>query len=259
VASYGFLGAVQGASDSISGSILMKMEEAKETRLAELRGSINRETNTQNNAQRNENSISQQAQRSSDAMALQEQGNQNSLSRMKQEDVNQTSQKQFDIDNEETYSSEYDGVGPENDGKGSRTGQVGYRSGQWSRAGNSVYGGGGGQEPSKIREIELLQSKFGLSQKDALSYSSGELSDNQLKEKLYIQYAGKMNAHGELYDAKQMAEDGLAAIRGVNPSSGRRVPSTYAEAVESVKAAYPNYDAATIDRFIADKLPNLKK
>jgi len=253
MASYGFLGALGGASKSVSDGMLMKMEEAKEGRLAELRGGIDRENRSVELEQRHGNALALQEQKQTNTAASDATRHEQSLAELKQRDEYDTAGKQFDIDSEPTFTQKQDA-------SGKLTGQVNDRTNEWSRAGDTS-GVRGGSAPSDAQMIDYLVG-HGMKREYATEkvMSRSGTGRDDFRRQLMLKMIGSTDDFGERLSSEEMSSRLDSSMGMAYPDASKSgVPQSYDDAVQMLKGKYQDWDDAKIDRYIAAKLPDLKK
>lgn len=137
----GFLGAVGGAGGAMASMAMSDIEEAKQVRLENLRTQNNQATNTLSNTERHENSLVER-----------EASHGYSLAELAERDKNETSQKQFDIDNEASYSDVPNETG------GVPTQQVNNRTGEKQNIPGG-YANASSRPPAEAYMVQFYESR----------------------------------------------------------------------------------------------------
>jgi len=174
MASMGMLGAVSGAAGGFSKVMMADMEEARATRLENLRTQNNRETNTMNNTQRHEQAMTQQAQGQEFSLAeLAARGEQDVAKLDKQAAIKKAEQP--------SYTDEYDD-------SGKLTGQRESGTNKWQAAGTSSTKTNI-KSPDKLVIAKQLQ-EWGVDSDKITNFVTGDKSRSEVKRELTMELAG---------------------------------------------------------------------
>jgi len=245
MASMGLLGAVSGAAGGASKMLMADMEEARATRLENLRTTNTRETNRINNDQRNEQAMAQLDKGQEYSLAeLAQRGEQDSAKLDQQAAIKEAER----VAGQKTYTDELDD-------EGNLIGQRESGTNKWGAAGESTRANTA-KTPDKLVIAKFLQDA-GVAQGDIVDYVSGNKSPETVKRELTLKLAedpmrDPENLPSEVDAIMQMIypEGGAGETAKPQAAAGRSYEEMFATLKEKNAGKYSDAD---IQKYLKEK------